>query len=595
MLYKSITALAITAGVHAQKVGTLKTENHPPLTISTCTKDGCTTASKEVVVDSNWRWIHKAGEPTNCYEGNLWDPTICPDAETCAQNCALEGADEEYKETYGIKAEGNSLDLQFVTQGPYSKNVGSRTYLMDDEDSYYMFNLKNKEFTFDVDASAMPCGLNGALYFVQMDKDGGKGKYSKNEAGAKYGTGYCDAQCPHDLKYINGEPNMLDWQPSATDPNAGKGKYGTCCVEMDIWEANSISTAYTAHSCDVKAQTRCEGVQCGDNPDHRFDGACDKNGCDFQTFRLGNTSFYGPGSSFKLDSTKKMTVVTQFITDDGTDTGKLTEMRRFYVQGSTMVQTPNIPVGGQGSFDSLSTDYCMAEKKFMQDGTNFIEKGGFDSMDDAFGKGMVLVMSIWDDHDANMLWLDSTYPTDGKQPGSKRGTCDLDSGVPAKVEKDSADSHVTFSNIRFGDIGTTTSGAPTPGPSPTPPPGPSPTPSGCPGGSLSSCISLCPSDPPAAYQACVQSCVTRCSSELQATALAAGRTDGSCAAWGHCSTHACCPTGWECTAHKQTMLQQCTPKTALTQAFMKTKPDAKAVQAFMTNGTTHFPATGLPK
>ena len=29
-------------------------------------------------------------------------------------------------------------------------------------------------FTFDVDASELPCGLNGALYFVAMDADGGK-------------------------------------------------------------------------------------------------------------------------------------------------------------------------------------------------------------------------------------------------------------------------------------------------------------------------------------------------------------------------------------------------------------------------------------
>lgn len=87
--------------------------------------------------------------------------------------------------------------------------------------SYYMFHLKNREFSFDVDMSKMPCGLNGALYFVQMDQDGGKAKYSGNEGGAKYGTGYCDAQCPHDLKFINGEPNLLDWHPSATDPNAG--------------------------------------------------------------------------------------------------------------------------------------------------------------------------------------------------------------------------------------------------------------------------------------------------------------------------------------------------------------------------------------
>ena len=165
-----------------------------------------------------------------------------------------------------------------------------------------------------------------------MDADGGMAKYDGNKAGAKLGTGYCDAQCPHDLKFINGEPNVDGWKPSATDPNAGVGKYGTCCAEMDIWESNSISTAYTAHACSVTEQTRCEGVQCGDNGGDRFKGVCDKNGCDIQPYRLGNTSFFGPGSSFMLDTTKPMTVTTQFITDDGTDGGKLVEIRRSYVQ-----------------------------------------------------------------------------------------------------------------------------------------------------------------------------------------------------------------------------------------------------------------------
>jgi cellulose 1,4-beta-cellobiosidase len=53
-------------------------------------------------------------------------------------------------------------------------NVGSRTYMMDDTYNYEMFMLKNQEFTFDVDVSNMPCGVNGALYFVEMPKDGGK-------------------------------------------------------------------------------------------------------------------------------------------------------------------------------------------------------------------------------------------------------------------------------------------------------------------------------------------------------------------------------------------------------------------------------------
>ena len=66
---------------------------------------------------------------------------------------------------------------------------------MEDEDHYKMFQMKNMEITFDVDVSKLPCGMNGALYFVEMDSDGGKSKYDTNEAGAKYGTGYCNSNC----------------------------------------------------------------------------------------------------------------------------------------------------------------------------------------------------------------------------------------------------------------------------------------------------------------------------------------------------------------------------------------------------------------
>ncbi len=78
----------------------------------------------------------------------------------------MDGVDQDtWKGTYGVTAEDADLRLNFVTQGPYSKNIGSRVFLMDDEQSYLTLSLINKEFTFDVDVSNMPCGLNGALYF----------------------------------------------------------------------------------------------------------------------------------------------------------------------------------------------------------------------------------------------------------------------------------------------------------------------------------------------------------------------------------------------------------------------------------------------
>ena len=88
------------------------------------------------------------------------------------------------------------------------------------------------EFTYTVDDSQLDGGLNGALYFAQMDADGGKSKYGN--VGAELGPCYCDVQRPHDLKFINNEANMEDWKPSETDPNAGIGKYGSCCTEIDI-------------------------------------------------------------------------------------------------------------------------------------------------------------------------------------------------------------------------------------------------------------------------------------------------------------------------------------------------------------------------
>ena len=46
--------------------------------------------------------------------------------------------------------------------------------------------------------------------------------------------------------------------------------------------------------------------------------------------------------------------------------------------------------------------------------------------------GMVLILSLWDDHAAHMLWLDSNYPADGDPsvPGIARGPCSTDSGDP---------------------------------------------------------------------------------------------------------------------------------------------------------------------
>jgi len=335
-----------------------------------------------------------------------------------------------------------------------------------------------------------------------MDQDGGKSKYGN--AGAKYGLGYCDAQCPHDLKFINGEANSEDWKPSPTDQNAGTGKYGSCCTEIDIWEANQISTAYTMHACSGDGPSRCSGTDCGDNGADRFKGVCDKNGCDIQSHRLGNKNFFGPGSSFMVDSTKPIQVTTQFITADGTDSGMLSEVKQFYTQNGKTIELPEFTVNGK-KHKTITDDYCADWVATTNDGTNFKEKGGLQQMGKSLEAGVVLVMSLWDDHYANMLWLDGVYPEGSTDPGADRGSCAAGSGKPADVESQQANAKVTFSDIKFGPLGSTTGG-----PTPTPTPTPSPSPSDCPGGSLAACIDLCPAD---AYAPCVSGCVRRCPSD----------------------------------------------------------------------------------
>ncbi|KAI0026062.1 glycoside hydrolase [Xylariomycetidae sp. FL0641] len=444
-------ALSAATTVSGQAVGTEETETHPKMSWKKCSSGGsCTEQSGEITIDANWRWLHDTGGYTNCYTGNEWNTTICSDAESCSTNCAVDGAD--YSGTYGASTSGDALTLKFVTEGDSSTNIGSRMYLMASEDKYAMFELLGNEFTFDVDVSKLGCGLNGALYFVSMDEDGGMSKYEGNQAGAKYGTGYCDAQCPRDLKFIDGKANSDQWAPSSNDDNAGVGAMGSCCSEMDIWEANSMSTAYTPHPCTEIGQHACQGDSCGGTySETRYAGDCDPDGCDFNSYRQGVTDFYGKGMT--VDTSKVFTVITQF--EKGAD-GTLERINRFYQQDGKLIPNSESTIEGT-SGNTIDAEFCKAQKVAFGDDDNFNAKGGLAQMGKALEGGMVLVMSLWDDHYANMLWLDSTYPTDkdASTPGVARGSCDTSSGVPADVESEQASDTVIYSNIRFGPINST--------------------------------------------------------------------------------------------------------------------------------------------
>jgi len=217
---------------------------------------------------------------------------------------------------------------------------------------------------------------------------------------------------------------------------------------MDIWEANQFAAAYTPHPCSSKGLESCTGSAC--------DSICDQAGCDFNSWRQGQQTFLGPGSQFTIDTTKKITVVTQFIADSN---GDLSEIRRKYVQNGKVVDNSPSNIAGL-TYNSLTDSTCAAQKTAFSDNNTFKNLGGMKAMGDAFKRGMVLVLSIWDDTSVSMLWLDSDYPTTGSHssPGVNRGPCATTSGKPADIESSNANAAVTYSNIKWGEIDSTYTG-----------------------------------------------------------------------------------------------------------------------------------------
>ncbi|KAK3380999.1 concanavalin A-like lectin/glucanase domain-containing protein [Podospora didyma] len=410
------------SGVDAQKIGTAVPEVHPKFATQVCTTaGGCVTKQTSLVTDALSRHFHAADDMSVSCATNPINATLCPDAATCARNCVLEGV--EYG-SIGVLAKGSSVTLrQYLFDGAEFKSVSPRVYLLaEDGLNYEPMRLLNQELSFDVDLSQLGCGMNGALYLSEMDLSGSRSDL--NPAGAQYGTGYCDAQC-FTVPFINGLPNL--------------NSSGSCCNEMDIWEANSQATVYTPHTCSGVGSFLCSGTEC-----NKTVGVCDKDGCGINTFGLGNPSFYGP--SLTVDTSRPFTVVTQFLTSDNTSTGVLSEIRRLYVQDGTVIPntatTTNVNVGKiEGGYDgTLTQDYCVARNS-----SDFLRLGGLKTMGESLTRGMVLIFSLWNSPGDFMSWLD----------GGNNGPCNATAGDPKTIVATKPDVSVTFSNVRWGDIGST--------------------------------------------------------------------------------------------------------------------------------------------
>ena len=453
---RSVGTASLLSFAAGQQAGTNDENYLMPLTLQECRwnsqgKKVCDEQQKSMSLDSNWRWTHKAGETSNCYTDSEWDTSVCPDGDTCATACAAGAVDEEtWEATYGVKKNGNGVDVGFVTQGPYSVNVGSRSYMMEDDNEYKLFNMLQKEIAFEVDLSNMPCGTNAAIYFSEMEKTGNMG--ATNKAGAPYGTGYCDGQCARDLKWVNGKANVEGWTPNTADPynNSGEGNMGACCAEMDLWEANKVATAFTPHPAQYPGLKVCMGdEECGAQDGDRFISPTDRDGCDINAYRLGHQQFYGPGPEFEVNTMQPFQVVTRFHAPAGVLIG----IEQFYVQNGQEIHHPNSPGLGNKNIETDAT--CAAQKQGFSDRNRFAEMGGMKVMGEALERGMVLVISMWDDIAVSMNWLDSYMGDDPNAPGALRGPCDPSDGKPEILREAHPDAAYTVTNFKWGDFGTT--------------------------------------------------------------------------------------------------------------------------------------------
>ncbi|KAJ4221524.1 hypothetical protein FSOLCH5_008871 [Fusarium solani] len=389
-------------------------EVHPRLDTFRCTVlGGCKKHTNYIVVESSQHPIHQATNNLSCGNwGEKPNSTVCPDAASCAKNCIIEGVPDY--QVQGISTSGTELRLQ---QMHNNLTVSPRVYLLDEnKQEYDIMYLTGSELTFDVEMSKLPCGMNSALYFSEMLKDGGKSLSPHNKAGAYYGTGYCDAQC-FVTPFINGVGNI--------------DGYGSCCNELDIWEANSRATHIAPHPCNQTGLYECTGDECGS------EGVCDKPGCGWNPNRHNNTDYYGRGGSFKVDSTRKFTVVTQFLADKN---GHLTELHRHYVQDNKIIESAVVTLPGVPNVNFINDEYCVAT------GANaFTRLGGMKGMGESMTRGMVLVMSLWWDEGGFMNWLDQ----------GEAGPCNATEGSPANILKIQPNPEVTFSNIKIGEINST--------------------------------------------------------------------------------------------------------------------------------------------
>lgn len=167
--------------------------------------------------------------------------------------------------------EGNSAQSSSALDIPW----GGRIYLAEspnvDPEAIFSPRLLGGFLEYTVDLSTTTCGCVAALYTALLPGRTQSGGFEPSNDGLYY----CDA--------------------SAVD--------GNYCTEFDVMEANEWSWRSTAHACT--------------EPENGHYDSCDKSGqCHVSHTQFGAND-WGPGSGYRIDTSRPVVVRTDFSKKDG--------------------------------------------------------------------------------------------------------------------------------------------------------------------------------------------------------------------------------------------------------------------------------------
>jgi cellulose 1,4-beta-cellobiosidase len=106
---------------------------------------------------------------------------------------------------------------------------------------------------------------------------------------------------------------------------------------------------------------------------------------------MGHRNFYGPGKNSTVNTERKMTVVTQFLTEGNKTSGPLIDIRRLYIQNKKIIHLSFTSVPGMKNYNSISDIYCAARSTTFNESDASATRGDLKTIGESLARGVVLI------------------------------------------------------------------------------------------------------------------------------------------------------------------------------------------------------------